>query len=59
MATIQVACVSHVALVGYLPPDCGGNSATELQQTPGQDSPFHWVISASCQKKKKKAIFLK
>ena len=57
MTTIQVACVSHIALVGYLPLDDGGNSFTKLWQTPMHYSPFHQVISASCKKKKKQPFF--
>jgi hypothetical protein len=59
MATIQVACVSHIASVGYLPSHGGGNSATEQWQTPRHYPPLHWVISASHNKKKKRAFFLK
>jgi hypothetical protein len=43
--------VSHIALVGYLPPDGGGNSATELWQTHRHYPRLHQVISASQQKK--------
>jgi hypothetical protein len=43
--------VSHIASVGYLPPDGGGNSATELWQTHRHYPRLHRVISASQQKK--------
>jgi hypothetical protein len=66
MDGIQVAClcpclsgrfVSHFASVDYMPSDRGGNQPVSHGITPGHNSPFHRVISASHNEKTQRAFF--